>query len=899
MSVLGTTDAPIDIFGGLVTDMTAADLPGGASPDCADVAFQLGAVKTRPGLLSMYTPIAGNPTINYLKTYIQPNLTETLLALDSAGTLWGEVTPGSLTQIASGIVAGARAKSATLFGREYIAISDGKIGIDIPRQYDGTYFDRVSQVGPGGGPTSVADAPAESPVNIAASPAGAVRAGNVATITTSVAHGYIAGQYVTIAGVTDTSFDGVWQIEAVPTVTSFTFLQAAANSTSGSGTATLTPQISAGVHQLAVFFQTRQGYFTQPSPPISWTAAGGRRVNITGIPLALGDNNIVARVLAFTASGGDNFYYTTGLNDTPQMVIADNTTTNLTLDFSDTVLLAGTSADALFRQVELGECAGVIGYASRLFWWGERNKLGNFENLTFDGAWSGNTPLGWTTDPTNGHGGLVASSSAWGGCYEIIGDGVTATRGMITQPAAVDSDGVPLIAASTSYSVRARVKALPLLTQGTLHVHLYSASGGINTTGLQVTAAQANAQPAGAFGEFIGVLTAPLLTIPPDLLLRVYVDGTPTSSSGFVIDNIEIYPTAQPYNTSIVRASVANQPESYDGVSGLIAVAENNGQAVRSAFTLRGQLYFVKEHSIFSTQDDGVNEPASWTLTEVSTTVGTPSVNGVDVGEDWAAIADRSGLYLFDGGEPVKISQEIQPLWDTINWSAGHTLWVRVDTRAKRILVGVPIGVATQPNRLLMLDYRSLQTAEQIITTASVHPSSYSGRLYAAASSRKWAPWFISANCATLAERADGTAQFFLGNGAGNGKIYELSDTQFSDDGAAIGSYYTTYFVPSIDDEASLQTRAHRKLFSYLSCYVEGAGNLSLSAFTDNEAFPSALVPLPLSSPGPRDLELPINVLGERVAFQVGTNQPGAWFRLQRLVVSLAPDPWSPVRGGN
>jgi len=198
-----------------------------------------------------------------------------------------------------------------------------------------------------------------------------------------------------------------------------------------------------------------------------------------------------------------------------------------------------------------------------------------------------------------------------------------------------------------------------------------------------------------------------------------------------------------------------------------------------------------------------------------------------------------------------------------------------------------------------MLDYRSLQTADQIISMATIHSSAYSGRMYAAAGSRKWAPWFITANSATLAERPDGTAQFFLGNGAGNGKIYELSDAQLSDDGAAIASYYTTYFLPSLDDEAQLQTRAHRKLFSYLSCYVEGAGNLNFTVFTDNEAFPTALVPLPLSSPGPKDLEMPINLLGERVAFQVGTNQPGAWFRLQRLVVSLAPDPWAPVRGGN
>ena len=898
MTVLGTTDAPLDIFGGLVTDMAPADLPAGVSPDCADVAFVPGAVKTRPGLLSMFATLAGNPTINYLKSFVQPNLAQTLLALDSAGTLWGELTPGALTQIATGIVAGARAKSATLFGREYIALSDGKFGIDIPRQYDGFYFDRVSQVGPGAGPTSVADAPAETPINIAAAPTGAVRASSVVTITVASAHGYIPGQLVTIAGVADASFDGTFAIASVPSPTTLTYLQSAADSPSGGGTATLAPQISAGVHQVSVLFQTRQGYLTQPSPPVSWTSAGGLRVTVSGIPLALGDVNVVARVLVFTASGGDSFFYTSGLNNTPNMIIADNSTTTVTLEFSDTVLLAGSSADSLFRLVELGECAGVIGYASRLFWRGERNKLNNFANLSFDGGWNGNTPLGWTRDPTYGAGGLRDFSPIWGADYDLIGNGSAPTVGLITQPAAVDSDGVPRIAPNTGYSVRARVKAYAPLTQGTLHVHLYSVSAGIHTTGLQVTTAQANAAGS-AFAEFTGVLTAPLASVPADLLLRVFADGTPTLSAGFVVDNIEIFPTAQPYNASLVRASFVEDPESYDAVSGLLSVAENNGQAVRAAFVLRDVLYFVKEHSLYSTQDDGVNEPANWTISELSRVVGTPSVQGVDTGEDWAVIADRSGLYIFDGGEPVKISQEIQPLWDQINWAAGHTLWVRVDTRNMRILVGAPMGSATQPNRILVLDYRGIGSATEIAALASVHSSSYTGRFYAAGRARKWAPWSIAANAAELAERPDGTAQLFLGNGAANGKIYELSDAQLSDDGAAIVSYYTTYFFPSVDDEASLQTRAHRKLFAYLTCYVEGAGNLSLSAFSGNEAFPAALVALPLSSPGPKDLELPINILAERAAFQVGTSQVGAWFRLARFVPSLKPDPWAPVRGGN
>jgi hypothetical protein len=481
MSVLGTTDAPLDIFGGLVTDMAPADLPSGVSPDCADVAFVPGAVKTRPGLVSMYTPIAGNPTVNYLKTFIQPNLIETLLALDSGGTLWGELTPGTLTQIAAGIVAGARADSTTLFGREYTAFSDGKFGTDLPRQFDGTYFDRVSQCGPGAGPLGVNDAGAETPYNIAAAPTGAVRASGVVTITTTIAHGYNRGLTVTIAGVTDTSFDGAFVIVAVTGATTFTYLQLGADGTSGGGTSTLTPQISAGVHQVAVLFQTRQGYLTQPSPPVSWTAAGGLRVIVTGIPIAGNDQNVVARILAFTAAGGDSFFYTTGLDNTPNMIIPDNSTSTVTLDFSDTVLLAGSSADQLFRLVELGECAGVMGYASRLFWWGERNKISNFLNLSFDGGFASGgpfplPPLGWTPDPTFGGGGGGDFSSLWGGMWEMGGDGVTANVGMIAQSAYQDYSGVPIIQPNTSYSVRIRARRNPTspASQGNVVVDLQS-----------------------------------------------------------------------------------------------------------------------------------------------------------------------------------------------------------------------------------------------------------------------------------------------------------------------------------------------------------------------------------------------------------------------------------------
>jgi hypothetical protein len=930
MSVAGYLDAPLDQFGGLVTDMPASDLPLGVSPDCADVAFLPGAVRTRPGLLSFFTPIVdgggGNPTVNYLRTFITPAEQLILLALDSAGFLWAELTAGTLTQIASGLAQNAIAKSCTEFGREYIAISDGKSGVDIPRQYDATNFDRVSQCGPGAGP-QIAEAAAPASIAIAASPTGAVRANNVATITTTSPHGYQIGQTVLIVNVADITFNGTYIVTSAPSATQFTYDNPGAASASGdttsSASATLQPQVSPGVHQVSVIFQTRQGYLTAPSPPVAWSTGGSRCAAITNIPT--GPANVVARIIAFTGANGANFFYVpTNVPQATAMLIPDNSTTSLTVDFSDAALLAGANVDDLFNLVELGECAGAIDYASRIFWWGERAKLDNFLNLTFDGGFdpTGTVPLGWTADPTDGPGGSQESAqTVWGSAYRIHGpvpSGPT-TRGMIVQSAYRDSDSVAILQPSTKYSVRVRAARGSSLGAATLTVDLFSAIGGGQLASANISSASLTA----AYQEFIVAFSAATPSIiPADAVIRLYAtfEDAPAPAESLVVDCVEIFQTSQPVNLSQIRASYTEDPESYDGITGIMSVQESNGQAVRAAFKLRGQLYFVKERSFYVTQDDGTNEPDKWSIAEVSNKVGTPSVHGVDLGEDWAVIAAREGLYLFSGSEPVKISQEIQPTWDQINWQYGHTLWVRVDTRNKRILCGVPLGAsATQPNIILMLDYRGIATASGIAQSAPVQFSTLTKKLFVLGNARAWSPWNIAARSATLSERPDGTAQVFLGNAAANGKIYELSSAQLTDDGAAIFSYYTTAFLLPADVEADMQLRAHRKLFAYLAVNVEGAGLLAFTAFPNNQAFALVLQPLALSNPAPKDLELPINVTAERVAFQIGwppsgappavpgapaepagiPPTPGSWFRLRRLVPSLTQDPWAPVRGGN
>jgi hypothetical protein len=64
---------------------------------------------------------------------------------------------------------------------------------------------------------------------------------NVATLTTSAAHGFSIGQTVTVAGV-DATFNGVYTIASVPTSTTFTYAKTATNVTSTAATGTAAVQ---------------------------------------------------------------------------------------------------------------------------------------------------------------------------------------------------------------------------------------------------------------------------------------------------------------------------------------------------------------------------------------------------------------------------------------------------------------------------------------------------------------------------------------------------------------------------------------------------------------------------------------------------------------------------------
>ncbi len=644
--------------------------------------------------------------------------------------------------------------------------------------------------------------------------------------------------------------------------------------------------ISLGVHKMMMWFETKTGYWTKASPSFSWTAEGNKSVQITNIPV--GPDYVVARRFGFTISGGEEFYH---LADS--MRLGDNTTTELLVDFTDTDLLAGTLVDKQLRALQLPPEACVTSYGNRLIWVGERNRMQQWINLSFDGGFQAQTaedvPHGWTLSNTGGS--QETSDVIHGHAYKITGDGAAASVGTIFQSASVDAyNHLPLIESNRAYTVKARIKRSAGMVVGQLNIDLQSSSGGIDTNGLVLAAGTVTEE----YQEFEAELTAALPTIPDDLLLRVFANLTPTAGEFFLVDEIEIWPSDTATNPSTVRVSDPDRPEFYDALTGLISVAENNGESLRAVFVIRDILYFVKERSLWATRDDGLNPPSGWAVEEVSPTVGTFSPHGVGIGEDWVVIAGQEGAYFFDGGRPTKINNEIDGLWRGIHWKFSDRIWVIVDPEEQRFMIGVPQieappPIATEPNLIWMMDYQQ----------GFGDPLDNNGK------GRQWAPWRIPANSAAMVERGD--ARILTAMYGSNGGVLGTTNpgelltqpigeaggisTFRSDNGIVINSFYRTAFM-------SHTQFTGRQLFAYLTFYAHGTGTLKMTVFKPDETS-SVIREFILALSARQDFERQINILSERVSFRFEVDELLDAFVMAKFVPWSKPSPWDFVRGTN
>jgi hypothetical protein len=275
-------------------------------------------------------------------------------------------------------------------------------------------------------------------------------------------------------------------------------------------------------------------------------------------------------------------------------------------------------------------------------------------------------------------------------------------------------------------------------------------------------------------------------------------------------------------------------------------------------------------------------------------------------------------VYFFNGGEPIKMSQEFQPVWDLIDWqNHGQAVWCRNDTTNRRILIGVPIATGpntpsfpylpefpanaapSSPNVIIAINYRELN---QGIAMAEVGPikATYSGRLISPEPSRKPSFWNILAPYGDVVNRGGRAEDMFLCNGYANSKIYGL-DANSDDDFTPINSYYFTYgFVkPDMADAKGLGL--YRAIAKYLTALVVGSGQLNTWVYPDTPQndLPLILDPITLQKISYGDLEIGgIDGLeAQRYFVRFGTNSLGARFKLSKVILALAPSTMTPVRG--
>lgn len=1072
-------DVPLSLFGGANTELSPTDLPEGGSPGSEDVTFLPGSVQTRPGMHRIL--ISALPSgIIYCKTYLQPNGFPITLMQDSSGHMWEEfptTAPGVVAPLRANIP-GTLVQSVTAFGREYIANSDGQVGLDVPLQFDGTHLDRVTQDGPGAPPT-VSDALVNSLTLTSLTPLGSltiantIETGTLMTITTTAAHGLfvndlvivdtgdvvtdnsslpilvqevssptsfsyevgvpnlptftsgtvqrltvtlvlpsahglLTGDSFTISG-TSSSYDNnfnqvvngdavglasigqddtnvtvatvvtaaphgyqpgtivtidtgnakydqsgtLFPILTVPSPTVFTYdtgYIGLPTLTSG-GAFTVTQRIdvnsppnwtvrtvvntttltfsavdvsggtvtsgtfkggglsSEGPHQCVVYFQTRQGAFTAPSPPVTFTSSGNRKFTVTNIPL--GPPNVTARYLAFTGSGGDNFF---SIPTTPMgtdvtgkrvaigtsTVIPDNTTTTATFDIADDTLFAAQGIDIpgnnLFAQVVLGPCLGFGSYASRLLAWGERQKIQNFVNMGFGGGYLSLTaaPLGWTLYPSMGTGIILVDSDI--GMSLLINGGATAT---ILQSAYQDWTGAQIVAPNSNYAFRFRGIVSNIGDPGYVVAQFVSVSTGYLSAAIVYLTSMTTTPN---FYEANFALPTPAV-IPSDLVLNVFATGQ-TSGHYVQIDEMSVIPLLSPYMNNVARGSYVNNPEGFDGVTGTFGPADDPSP-MQCMTLIRNNLILHTAESTSSTADNG-GEPGEWVVNNISRVVGSLSFRGCDAsktgtgdaGEEWEVVAAKAGLYIFAGGEFYKISQEYQTQWDRINWAARGALWVKNDSTTRLVMVGVPLDTNTEVSAVFVMSYRDLDTGTQIGNAPAIKIG-FTGRMIATDVSRKWTTWNIFAGCGQILARPVPT----LCVGGDTGQIYYFDPAKFSDDDyGQIFSSWTSYFFVNHDQEMQLGVGSHVKLFTYLTAAISGLGSIIVIPLPDS--LQNAWPPTPeykLPPYNTQDMECPLNVVGERVAFKFAviptTGNTDAFFNLQKLVVTLRLNPFYPVRG--
>ena len=704
----------IDSFGGVVTSIDRSDLNNGLAAQSVDVEYFPGGCKSRGPFTGYLTsaasgPLAASPVTSIL-SFPHPDGHRERLFLHANGTLASEYPEGTVNTIETGL-ASTIMRGCVLNNRAWMAFSSVEIDANglshnvpttRPRWWNGTWLDPVGTEGPYG--------------------------------------------------------QMVW------------------TSSTGAGHATAS---APGNRRFSVSYETRGGFVTMPTQSLYiGTINDLDRYEFNNMPIPPG--NVVKSRVNITTNLGTDFYSPPSLVQSPaagDAFIASPPV--LAPGYSDTEIAAAgagfTMTHARLNLFVLPPCLGLEAYNSRLVAWGALNYIppklftadndpdtvippplnfpAGMANLSFDAGINfgfGTIPMGWNTpgDGTEAGGELVENDTdagVSGGAWKITGNGATAIRGQLRQFSGLDRQFA--YPPGVAYRVRILARKSSGLTAG----RLVFAS---NTGDPDVTLDHSE------LSETFEWYDRPLIAADnatvgtPALYGHSNVDGAMTNNQSITVDDILVYPESVPNLNSYLLISEVNDLETFDYQRGMYGVNPGDGQSVVNVQTLRGTMYVFKERSLWGVNDNG-QAPYLWDKASLmSDTVGCLSVHGVGRGDGYLVTITESGVYVFAGGQPQKISQENQPLWDTVNFNYRHLAWCVVDPDAQRIYIGVPTNGSTFVNELFVIDY---------VSGLDVDPIGSPGN------GRKWSQWTPPGTpgfpCGARIDRDNGQRLFVVGGG--------------------------------------------------------------------------------------------------------------------------------------
>lgn len=543
---------------------------------------------------------------------------------------------------------------------------------------------------------------------------------------------------------------------------------------------------SPGNRQAFCHFISEDSADSPGSPPINFTTLGGP--NFTRVTFPIGPVPTVARALSVTPANGADFFCIPPANVaasgpsaapiiTQGTIIYDDTTITQYIDWSDAALVAGipTSGPAgagsdfgdLTSTINLPPCFGVTSYQEALVWFGEYNNIKNLLNMSFQGGATSGTdsaptsaPPGW--DNTTERNGIVpdqtavlaeaGDNSGWQVNFPSSGT----SNGLISQSAYQDVWGAPILLPNQSYTLVLRATAtgdaggqLNILIQSDATSTIYGEAtileGSMNGTTLGWISA-----------PFFVPSTTTLATmpqnIPPDTRIVIYRSGSDANTIS--IADAFIVNANSPVLTNQIRFSYPDDPFGYDNENGYTAISTAPDPIV-SLFKQRKYLYGLTTKDLLQTFDTG-EVPAEWGFEIFAENCGGSGPNAVDSQSDVAWWLGQFGGQMFAGSEPKKVTQEMQPDFDTINWTYRSVIDVAADPIQRVIYFTAPTGLSSVSDMIFTMNHRMVDPNVNIMDP--IHVSSYTGKMVATDLARKWSPWPVACNSLAMAyiENADG-----------------------------------------------------------------------------------------------------------------------------------------------